>query len=118
MEISFILSTDEIYTLMSLFPDHTDDGRRFAAEALSGATPCDLSSLVDKKLAKPVSDKLEVAPVIRMLIDAIARADIAEIHDDVWSITSPWVSLRCEKYPYQEGFWKITPHNGDECRES
>ncbi|MCL2151800.1 MAG: hypothetical protein FWH57_02395 [Oscillospiraceae bacterium] len=114
MEISFILSADEIFTLMSLFPDHSEGGRRFAAEALQGASPCDLSELPVKKLAKLVGGELEIEPAVRMAIDAIARADSASMSEDVWDIRSPWVFLRCEKYLYKEGYWKITPVEEEE----
>ena len=109
MDISFILSTDEIFTLMSLFPDQTEHGKRFTAEALQGAKICDLSSLAEKKLARLINGNLELAPAVRMVGNAIAQADSASINDDAWDISSPWISLKCEKYPYKEGFWKITP---------
>ena len=114
MDISFILTSDEIFTLMSLLPDRTEGGERFAAEALPDAKQCDLSSLADKKLAKLTNGELELAPVIRMMADAIARADSVEAKGDIWNIDSPWVSLRCEKYLYQDGCWKITPLGEEE----
>ena len=109
MDISFIMSSDEIFTLMSLFPDQTEHGKRFAAEALTGAKPCDLSSLAEKNLAKLINGNLELAPAVRMVGNALAQADSASIHDDAWDISSPWVALRCEMYPYQERHWRITP---------
>ena len=109
MDVSFILSGDEIFTLMGLFSGHTEVGERFAAGALVGAEICDLSSLVEKKLAKRVGDSLEIEPVVRMVADAMARADSATNKDDKWEIDSPWISLQCEQYPYQANHWKITP---------
>ena len=116
MDVSFILATDEIFTLMSLLPGHTEDGKRFTSEALHNAKACDLSGLAAKKLAKATNGKLELAPGIRMIIDGIARADSAVKHGAIWEIRSPWVFLRCEKYPYQEDCWKITPVEDNESR--
>ena len=109
MDISFILSTDEVFTLISMIDDKTEAGELFSSEALPGAGYCDLSGLVDKKLARVAGDELELAPVLRMLADAIARASSIERSGEAWSIRSPWVSLRCEEYPYREGHLKITP---------
>ena len=109
MDVSFILSSDELYTLISLIPVRTEAGARFAGAALSGARLCDLSGLLEKKLARRVNGELELAAVIRMLSDAISRADSASNHNGVWEIRSPWVSIRCEDYPYQENHFKITP---------
>lgn len=111
METSFILSDDEIFTLMSLAANRTEPGARFAREALPYAGMCDLSGLVEKKLARLVEGKLEIEPVIDMLADAIAQATAAERRDDAWQITSPWIALRCEKYIYKEAHWKITPES-------
>jgi len=109
MDVSFILSSDELYTLISLMPVRTEAGARFVKEALSGARLCDLSGLLEKKLARQVGGELELAAVVRMLSDAISRADSALNHDGVWEIITPWVSIRCEDYPYQDSHFKITP---------
>ena len=112
MDISFILAIDELYTLMSLIPNHTEAGKRFAEGALPGAEMCDLSGLVDKGLARRAGAELEVAPVIRMVADALARAAEATSDGGVWMIESPWVALRCEAYPYQDGCFRVTPLKG------
>ena len=114
MDIAFILSADEITTLLSHFPDHTRAGERFINDALPNAGLCDLSSLAGKNLATLTDGKLELAPVLRMAADAIARADSAVNNDGVWDIRSPWICLRCEEYPYNDGYWKITPVNNEE----
>jgi len=112
MDISFILSFDELFTLISLIPGRTEAGARFVETALSGALLCDLNGLVEKKLATRAGSELEIALVVRMLSDAISRADSAEVRDGVWEIHSPWVSLRCEAYPYQDKQYLITPLEG------
>ena len=117
MDVSFLLSSDEIFTLMSLFPGHTEGGERFAAEALIGARTCDLSSLAEKKLARLINGNLELEPVVRMVGNAIAQAENTSNQEDVWEISSPWVSLRCEKYLYKEGYWKITPVEEENSEE-
>jgi len=109
MEVSFILSSDEVLTLMSLAPELTEAGQRFKDEALSDAKICDLSGLVDKNLAHRINDELDIDPVIRMISSAISRADKIEPQGDTWHIQSPWAALLCEKYPYHENHWKITP---------
>ena len=114
MDIAFILSADEIITLLSQFPDHTEAGERFISNALPNALFCDLSSLAEKNLAALTDGKLELAPALRMAIDAIARAESADNNDGVWDIRSLWVFLRCEEYSYNEGYWKITPVNNEE----
>jgi hypothetical protein len=109
MDVSFILSADEIYTLMSYANNPSEAGRKFADAVLSEAKLCDLNGLVEKQLAKHIAGELDLAPVIRMVADALACADRSELHGDVWNIQSSWVSLRCEKYPYKEKHYKITP---------
>jgi len=109
MDVSFILSSDELYTLIYLAPEVSAAGRRFSDEALEGAEICDLSGLVEKNLAHRVGDELDLEPVLRMVAGAVSNADSAEFHGNVWSIRSPWVSLLCERYAYHENSWKITP---------
>ena len=109
MEVSFLLSLDELYTLIALTPEVSKAGRRFCDEALSGAEICDLSGLVEKKLAHRMEDELVIEPVLRMVCGAISKADSAEVNGEAWSICSPWVALQCEKYAYHEDHWKITP---------
>ena len=114
MEVSFILSNDELYTLISLIPVRTEAGARFVEEALSGAQLCNLNGLLEKKLARRADGELELelAPVVRMLSDAIARADSAKNHFGSWEIRSQWVSLRCAACPHQENHLIITPLEG------
>ena len=109
MDVSFILSLDEVFTLITLSGRQTDSGARFAKEALTGAALCDLSGLVEKKLAGRVGSEIELAPITDMMADALALSDSAELDDSVWTIRSPWVVLRCETYPYKERHFKITP---------
>jgi len=109
MDVSFLFTDDELYTLISLAPGSSEAGRRFMAEALPGAAACDLSGLVGKNLARRVGNELALTPVVRMMSDAIARADSADLRGEKWEIRSPWVSLLCENYAYKKGTWKITP---------
>ena len=109
MDISFILSADEIFTLMSLFPEHTEAGKRFINDALVQAKPCDLSSLAEKKMTRLTGGDYELAPVVRMIADSMARADSSDFIEGVWYIRSPWILLRCEEYPYRERHWRISP---------
>jgi len=109
MDVSFILSADEIFTMISLMPDRTEVGKEFIEKVLSGAEICDLSGLPEKKLARIDGDELKLAPVIHMMIDAISNAGKVEEHENHWLISSDWVTLRCENYPYKENHWKLTP---------
>ena len=112
MEISFILSADEIFTLISMMLNRTKSGTEFLENALRGAKLCDLSGLINKKLAHIDGDELELEPVIRMVIDSISNADIAEDHGNYWEIHSAWINLHCEIYPFKADYWKITPVKG------
>ena len=109
MEISFILSKDELLTLILINDDITEAGQCFVDTALEGAEICDLLSLIDKNFAKNVNDELEVEPVLRMIADAIAHAVSSEHKDDTWKIGSKLIALECQKYPFHEGYLKITP---------
>jgi len=111
MEVSFILSNDELYTLLKIAKEKTKAGKRFIDEALHDAKLCDLSGLIEKKLARSTNGDLELEPVLRMVTDAISRATSAELQEEVWNIRSPWVDLLCENYPYHEGHQRITPVN-------
>jgi len=116
VDVSFILSSDELYTLISLAPQVSDAGQKFYTDALSGAIICDLSGLVKKKLAHHIEDEIDIEPVLRMVSDAISQADSIETDKGVWKIKSPWVSLVCERYVYHENHWKITPVKGGESK--
>jgi len=109
MDVSFILSSDELYTLIFLATETSEAGQKFSDEALAGAEICDLSGLVEKNLARRVEDELDLEPVLRMVANAISNADSADLRGEVWDISSPWVSLLCERYAYHENHWKITP---------
>jgi len=109
MDVSYILSADELFTMLSLIPDRSEAGYRVCDEVLSGAYICDLSELVEKRMARRIGNELEIEPVIHMLSNAIAKADYAENVDGIWNIRSPWVSLLCERYPYRKNNWKLTP---------
>ena len=109
MEISFVLSADELFTLMSASPECTKAGRNFSDQALIGAKICDLSGLVDKKLARRAEDELALSPVMRMLTDTLTGAESAVPCDNGWEIRSPWITVRCEIYPYREGHFRIIP---------
>ena len=111
MDVSFILSTDELFTLISLMGSQSEAGRVFIEKALTGAQRCDLSILAEKNHARIEGDELELAPVMRMLIDAISNAERAEYNGSFWEIDSGWVSLQCEKYPFMEEHWKLSPIN-------
>ena len=118
MEISFILSADEIFTLISQVPEQTEAGARFAKDALTDASLCDLSGIVEKKLARMAGEELTLTSAASMVVDAIARADSAEYDNEAWNIKSPWISLRCESYPYRGGHWKITPLKEESSNEN
>ena len=109
MDVSFILSSDELYTLIFLAPEVSGAARSFCDEALPDAIICDLSGLVEKNLARRVEEELDLEPVLRLIAKAISHADYVEFHGDVWSICSAWISLLCEKYAYHDNHWKITP---------
>jgi len=109
MEVSFILKTDELFTLLSLAPERSNAGQKLYDEAVSGANVCDLSGLIEKKLALLIEDELVIDPVLHMISSALSVADSAELHDDVWDIKSKWIDLHLEKYKYNEDHWRITP---------
>ena len=113
MDVSYILSADELFTLMSLVTEHSEAGTQFGADALQGAEVCDLGGLVGKKMAKQgVDGEVELAPVLGMLAESIARAERIEQDDGGWLVFSPLVMSRCEVYRYKEGHFKITPIEG------
>ena len=112
MDVSFILSADELFTLISMMNGQTEAGKEFIEKALADAEICDLTGLKEKKLAHIEGDELELAPVMQMMIDTISNASNAENHGDYWEIESAWVTLRCEGYPFKEGYWKISPIKG------
>ena len=109
MEVSFILKTDELYTLMSLIPERTEAGKKLYNEALSGASACDLSGLVEKNLAQFIENELVIDPVLRMISSALSIADSVVLYDEVWYIESKWIDLKLEQYKYNEDHWRITP---------
>ena len=109
MEVSFLLSADELFTLMSIISEKSEAGQYFIDSTLEGAELCDLSTLTEKNLARYIEDELEIEPVLNMMTDALTHAESAELKDDVWTIRSPYITLKCQKYPFHEGHWKITP---------
>lgn len=110
MEVSYIISEDELFTLISMTSNHTDAGRLFCAEVLSEAKVCDLDGLVDKNIAvKRANNQVELTPVFNMFIDSLAQADSIQNVGNSWIIQSPWITLRCEAYPFIEKHIKITP---------
>jgi len=111
MEVSFILSDNELYTLATIAQEKTEAGQRFIDEALNNAKLCDLSGLIEKKLARYTGGELELEPVLRMVIGAISGATSAKLHGEVWNIGSSRVDILCEDYPYHEGHRRITPVN-------
>jgi len=113
MDISFILSLDELFTLISLSGAKSDAGKHFVEEALPGAAFCDTNGLVEKKFAKMTDGELDLVPVLRMVADAIAKANSIVQRGEGWDIRSPWVSLHCERSIYCEGHMKITPMKGE-----
>jgi len=112
MDVSFILSTDELFTLISQMSNQTQAGKAFVDKALAGAQISDLSMLPEKNLARVDGEELTLAPVVQMLIDAISNASRAEYNGKHWEIDSGWVILQCERYPFIEEHWKLTPKKG------
>jgi len=114
MDVSFILSSDEIYTLVSQMRTQSETGKDFIEKALANAVENDLSGLIKKNLARIEGDELILAPVIHMMIDSISNAKHAELNDGCWEIESDWITFKCEDYPYMEAHWKLTPIKGAE----
>jgi len=112
MDVSFILSTDELYTLISQMNTQTQAGKAFVEKALAGAQSNDLSMLAGKNLAGVDGEELTLAPVLQMLVDAISNAGRAEYNGRYWEIDSDWVTLQCESYPFIDRHWKLTPVKG------
>jgi hypothetical protein len=112
MEVSFIFSKDELHTLISMVPDRSETGLVFMEKTLSGAHICDLSGLVEKKLARQTDGELALEPVIRMIADSLAHAEyIIPSGDGCDEVYSRWAALRCETYIYKKDCFKITPFN-------
>lgn len=109
MDVSFILSANEVFTLMQLIPSHTEAGQLFAKEALAGAEVCDLAGLIERDLARCVRGEINLEPIIRMVADTIALAESAQVHEGVWKISAPWLSLICKPDRYRKGHFMITP---------
>jgi len=109
MEVSFILSKDELLTLIVSMPELSEAGEKFVEKALFDAEINDLSGLFEKNMAKQSGDEIELEPIVQMIVDSIATADSCELNDDTWIINSPWLLLECTKNPYLDNSWKITP---------
>ena len=110
MDVSYILSADELFTLMSLFPDHSEAGKAFVADALRDAKICGLDEPVKKEMAKIYpSGEIELSPIIRMLTDALAHASDVRQTENGWICHSPWITVKCDVYAYKEGHYKLTP---------
>jgi len=114
MDVSFVLSADELFTLISQMNKQTEAGKTFVEKALKNAEICDLSNLEEKNLAGIGGDELILVPVMHMLINAISNATGAEDKDSYWEIDSDWVTLHCERYPYKEEHWILSPIKGAE----
>lgn len=115
MDVSYIMSVDEIFTLMMLIPEHTAPGEQFISEALTGADNCALDELEGKKMAKRTDDgRIELAPVISMFIETLAKASAVERAESGWIVRSQWITLHCEPYPYKDKHYILTPMKGDE----
>ncbi|MCL2820285.1 MAG: hypothetical protein FWD38_05580 [Oscillospiraceae bacterium] len=112
MDISFIFTADEIFTLASMINNHSPAGKEFIGNALTDAQICDLSSLAEKEHAQINGDKLELEPVIRMVFDTVTKAVRVVNVDDYWMIYSNRLTLKCEKYRFKENSWKISPIKG------
>jgi len=108
MDTSFILSVNALFTLMSSVPNQTDAGRQFKDSVLPDAEMCGLEEL-EKFVVHNEDGHIELVPVIRMIIDALACADSANRTDEGWIVCSPWITLRCEEYQYKAEHYKITP---------
>ena len=109
-----MFSADELFTLVSMIEDHSEPGKQIIDEALHDAEPCELSGLIEKKMAKKSeSDIIEVAPIIKMIIEAIAHAESVKRNDIDWEIKSQWVDLKLEAYPFRDEYFRITPINQD-----
>ena len=112
MDVSFILSTDELFTLISQMNNQTQAGKAFAEKALAGAQESDLTILAEKNLARIDGEELILAPVVQMMVDTISNANRTEYNGKHWEINSDWVTLQCEIYPFIERHWKLTPIKG------
>ena len=110
MDVSYIFSADELFTLISLIPDRSDAGQRFCEDALADAALCSLDGLGAKKMAKQhPGNQLELAPVIRMITETLAKAESLERIKNGWLLRSPWITVSCEAYPHLERHYLITP---------
>ena len=117
-EVSFILSRDELYTLVLLSGEPSEAGRDFVAGVLAGAVQNDLLGLVEKKMAHEQNGKILLEPVVRMLGAAVCKADKVDVaeskgkkskNDGIYTIYSPWLKLRCERYARIADCIKLTP---------
>ena len=128
MDISYIFSKDELYTLVyalqnvktaqSETAEDKSAGEMNAGEKpimpdfLQNAQLCDLARLAEKDMVKLYEDgQAEISPIIRMLIDAIAFPDNAENSKQGWVFKSNWITVKCETYPYKDNHYKLTPLN-------
>lgn len=109
MDVSFILSDDELFTLLSVSEEKSEAGQIFLEKALDGAKLCDLKGLVEKNLARFIDDELELESVIGMIVEVISKSESAELRDECWYIRSDPVDVLCENYQYNEGHRKVTP---------
>lgn len=111
MDVLFLFSRDELYTLIC---GHklTDAGQRFVDTVLEGAKKDALSHIVEKRFAVRRGETILLEPVISMLIESIAKADTFSGDASLCELTSPWVSVRCETDPHAQDGFKLTPLPG------
>lgn len=109
IEISFIMSRDELYTLILLNGEPSEWGKNFVETELGGAQKNNLLNLADKRMASFRDGKLFIEPVIRMMGAAICKTYKTEKMDGVYIIYSQWINIRYEIYSQIEGYVRLTP---------
>ena len=111
MDISYIFSADELFTLVSAMFNNPE-GENSVPEFLKDAKACDLDRLVKKGMAKTFSNgEIELTPIVNMLIDALAFPDNIQEINTGFIFESNWIKVKCETYPFNENHYKLTPIN-------
>ncbi len=109
LEIAFIISKNELFTLLQNTSQLSDSGIAFVKQVLNRSQIDDLNGLVEKKLAYIREGEVWIQPVIRMLVAGIARANGFESIDNGWRFDSLGMYIECLNYEHHPDHIKLIP---------
>jgi hypothetical protein len=109
LDVSYILSFDELLTLLTLAKTQTNECRHFADSVLTDAKLIPLNGLITKGLATRIDGKIRIDTVLRMLIDTIATAETIEERKECWHLKGEHINVNIALYPHIARHIKIIP---------